>query len=232
MRVYQLISTANSKEQIKLPVNPSQFELDDPQLNQKITLLNVGEANQLGSVGLITGSLSSFFPSSSSPFYKRADRSPQEYLKLLEKWKDSSQPVRLIVSDTGINIAMTIDNIHTIRYEGDKDIYYTIDLTEYKSLNVPTVKIKTSVKKTITAARPAAKSPKQKVKQQKKVTHTIKGGDTLWSIAVKYYGNGSKYPKIYNANKDAIEKAAKKHGFASSDKGHWIWAGTKLVIPK
>ncbi|MBV3119302.1 LysM peptidoglycan-binding domain-containing protein, partial [[Clostridium] innocuum] len=68
--------------------------------------------------------------------------------------------------------------------------------------------------------------------QQKKVTHTIKGGDTLWSIAVKYYGNGSKYPKIYNANKDAIEKAAKKHGFASSDKGHWIWAGTKLVIPK
>ena len=61
MRVYQLISTANSKEQIKLPVNPSQFELDDPQLNQKITLLNVGEANQLGSVGLITGSLSSFF---------------------------------------------------------------------------------------------------------------------------------------------------------------------------
>ena len=59
MRVYQLISTANSKEQIKLPVNPSQFELDDPQLNQKITLLNVGEANQLGGVGLITGSLSS-----------------------------------------------------------------------------------------------------------------------------------------------------------------------------
>lgn len=147
MRVYQLISTANSKEQIKLPVNPSQFELDDPQLNQKITLLNVGEANQLGGVGLITGSLSSFFPSSSSPFYKRADRSPAEYLKLIEKWKDSSQPVRLIVSDTGINIAMTIDNIHTIRYEGDKDIYYTIDLTEYKSLNVPTVKIKTSEKR-------------------------------------------------------------------------------------
>lgn len=36
-------------------------------------------------------------------------------------------------------------------------------------------------------------------------TYTIKKGDTLWAIAKKYYGKGSEYPKIFNANKDIIK---------------------------
>lgn len=36
-------------------------------------------------------------------------------------------------------------------------------------------------------------------------TYTIKKGDTLWAIAKKYYGKGSEYPKIFNANKDKIK---------------------------
>lgn len=40
-------------------------------------------------------------------------------------------------------------------------------------------------------------------------TYTIKKGDTLWAIAKKYYGNGSQYTKIYNANKDKISNPNK-----------------------
>lgn len=36
-------------------------------------------------------------------------------------------------------------------------------------------------------------------------TYTVKKGDTLWGIAKKYYGKGSQYTKIYNANKDKIK---------------------------
>lgn len=36
---------------------------------------------------------------------------------------------------------------------------------------------------------------------------------------------------IYEANSDVIEKEAKRHGKKDSDKGHWIWEGTKLNIP-
>lgn len=35
-------------------------------------------------------------------------------------------------------------------------------------------------------------------------TYTTVKGDTLWGIAVSFYGSGSKYTKIYNANKDKI----------------------------
>lgn len=35
-------------------------------------------------------------------------------------------------------------------------------------------------------------------------TYTVVRGDTLWGIATRYYGNGSKYPVIFNANRDKI----------------------------
>lgn len=46
--------------------------------------------------------------------------------------------------------------------------------------------------------RPATNAPQTK-------TYTVKIGDTLWGIAKKYYGNGAKYPTIYNANKGKIK---------------------------
>lgn len=61
--------------------------------------------------------------------------------------------------------------------------------------------------------------------------YTVVNGDTLWDIARRKLGKGKYYEKIYEANKDVIEKVAKEHGKKSSENGHWIWAGTVLVIP-
>lgn len=36
-------------------------------------------------------------------------------------------------------------------------------------------------------------------------TYTVEAGDTLWAIAEKYYGDGSAWPKIHEANRDRIE---------------------------
>ena len=35
-------------------------------------------------------------------------------------------------------------------------------------------------------------------------TYTVKAGDTLWSIAQHFYGNGEEWQKIYAANKQVI----------------------------
>lgn len=51
------------------------------------------------------------------------------------------------------------------------------------------------------------------------VTHTVKAGECLWGLAVKYYNDGNKYLKIYEANKDKIK----------SD--YVIYIGQVLVIP-
>ena len=36
-------------------------------------------------------------------------------------------------------------------------------------------------------------------------THTVEKGDTLWAIASKAYGDGSKYPVIFEANKPMLK---------------------------
>ena len=62
--------------------------------------------------------------------------------------------------------------------------------------------------------------------------NTVTDSDTLWGIAQRFLGDGAQWDTIYNANREAIENAAKQHGRSSSDQGHWIYAGTKLTIRK
>lgn len=60
------------------------------------------------------------------------------------------------------------------------------------------------------SGKPAAAAPR---------THTVVSGDTLWGIAQKYYGNGTQWPKIFDANRDKIKDP------------HWIFPAQVFVIP-
>ncbi|MET9152245.1 hypothetical protein ABZX82_13400 [Streptomyces griseoflavus] len=60
---------------------------------------------------------------------------------------------------------------------------------------------------------------------------TVTDGDTLWSVAEEVYGTGARWPDLYRASLDGIEKAARSHGLPSDGDGHWIFAGTALRTP-
>lgn len=49
--------------------------------------------------------------------------------------------------------------------------------------------------------------------------HTVVGGDTLWGISARYYGDGTQWPRIFDANRDQIKDP------------HWIYPGQEFVIP-
>lgn len=221
-RVIEL-SIKNRKEVIELPINPPVVEFTEKQLNQAITLLNVGEANLKGERGLKYTKLSSFFPSKKSPFYKNAKKLPSKYIAMLQEWKTAKEVVRVIISDMKINLAMLIDELNFSMKEGDGDIYYTISLSEYRTLNIPSVQIETKVRSNGLLSRPAPAASGG--------THTVVSGDTLWGIAKQKYGNGGQYPKVYNTNKGTIEASAKKHGKSSSNNGNWIYPGDVYTLP-
>ena len=222
-RVIEL-SINNRQEVIELPVNPPKVEITEKQLNQTISLLNVGEINLKGERGLKHTDLSSFFPSEKSPFYRNAKQNPDKSIAMINEWKNTKAVVRLIISDMRVNLAMLIDDFTYFMKEGDGDFYYTILLSEYRTLNVPSVQITTKVRSNGLLSRPGTAVSGG--------THTVVSGDTLWGISKQKYGNGSSYPKIYNANSGTIETSAKKHGKSSSDNGHWIYPGDVYTIPK
>ena len=102
--------------------------------------------------------------------------------------------------------------------------------SSYFNDKVTTIKVKkkssTTNKKTVTTKKVVT------TKKKTVTTYTIKKGDTLWLIAKKCLGSGNKWKTVYNANKDIIEKTAKKHGKSSSANGRWLYVGTKLKITK
>lgn len=52
----------------------------------------------------------------------------------------------------------------------------------------------------------------------KTITHTVVRGDTLWDLARKYLGNSTRWPEIYNLNKNKIKDP------------HWIYPGQVFTI--
>jgi LysM domain len=50
-------------------------------------------------------------------------------------------------------------------------------------------------------------------------THRVVPGNTLWGIALKYYGSGPAWPRIYDANRGQIRDP------------HWIYPNQVFVIP-
>ncbi|MFE7958487.1 alpha/beta fold hydrolase [Streptomyces sp. NPDC057413] len=62
--------------------------------------------------------------------------------------------------------------------------------------------------------------------------HTVADGNTLWDIARQTLGSALRWDSVYALNEKTIEDAAHRHGYASSDRGHWIFPGTVLALPQ
>ena len=67
--------------------------------------------------------------------------------------------------------------------------------------------------------KPVKKVTSSPSKSSAQRTYTVKKGDCLWNIAKKFYGNGSAYTKIYDANTNKIANP------------NLIYPGQVFVIP-
>ncbi|MFF8929716.1 alpha/beta fold hydrolase [Streptomyces longwoodensis] len=74
---------------------------------------------------------------------------------------------------------------------------------------------------------PAARLPRRAADG----AYTVASGDTLWDIAHRTLGDALRWDRVYALNQQALDRAARRHGYASSDRGHWIFPGTALTLP-
>jgi LysM repeat protein len=217
---------------VLLPVAPEKFTLKVNNLNKKITLINEGEVNVLKEAGLTDLEFDALIPAVQYPFakYDGEFKSPAYFTNHFEKLKTSKEPFQFIVSrkmpdgkllfDTNMTVSL---ESYTIKEDAKQgfDLVVSFKLKQYKPFGTKIIKVskpekpnETPVAK-VETQRPATNSPEPK----KNTEYTVKSGDTLWNIAKKYYGDGSKYTKIYEANKDKIKNP------------NLIYVGQVLVIP-
>ena len=152
---------------------------------------------------------------------------PNDCVKTLKGFVENETVLNLIVTETWINVDVTISSFQPGPAGAYGNIEYAITFAQKKPLKLYTtneLRIAEFAKKT----RPREDSGDS---SEGGGAYTVVSGDTLWGIAAKMLGNGSKWTSIYDANAGAIEAEAKKHGKRSSDHGHWIWPGEVLTIP-
>ena len=93
-------------------------------------------------------------------------------------------------ADTHSNIQVMITSFDYKEQDGTRDVYYNISLTECIDIKINKTSQANNNSNNNTN-RPTENNP-----SSNKKIHKVVKGDSLWAIAQKYYGNGSKYPQI------------------------------------
>lgn len=186
-----------------LPITPSKYEDEYGREIEVVRSMDQGDINLSGHKVPQSISISSFFPTREYIFANKPTVGVgvvMDYINLIKKWIDDDAIIRFIIADekgARINERFKIESIKTSETREDNgDIPYTINLRQYTPLNMNAVQ--TSPVKN--AAREQDKAP-PKPKQ-----YTVVKGDSLSKIARAVYGDASKWPKIYEANKGVIGK--------------------------
>ena len=201
---------------LRFPIIPHDIEWECP------ADIGIEKVNDLGSIGIFNGTelktteISSYFPNRYYPFCTYRDiLKPFEYIRMLEKWKNNGTKLRYIATDTYTNLAVNITGLTYSRQMGTGDVYFTLSLIEHREIKLN--KTSNNIKYNENSSnRPVENNP-----SANKKTHKVVKGDSLWAIAQKYYGDGSKYPQIKEKNK------AK---YPSLSKNNIIYVGWELEI--
>lgn len=204
------LSWQNNKERFQLPITPPKFGVKTSNQNEKVNINAVGMIKLIGKSDLKELTISSFFPAHEYSFIdSKTLLSPYEYVEIIEGWRLSEKPIRVIFTNTPINLPMSIESFDFFEEDGTGDVYFELDLEEYIFIN----KTKRQVKKSVRTTQ----------KKNKTYTYTTQPNDTLYKIAKIEYGQGKEWPRIYNYgnNKKIIGKNP-----------NILKVGIKITIPR
>lgn len=191
------LSVDDHGERFQLPVNPSQFNVQTGNQNETVNVLDLGDVSLFGGAALAEIELSSFFPATYAPYCAyQPIPDPYDAVQTIDRWRTNKKPVRLIITETPVNMLCTIESFTYGERGGSRDVNYTLRLREYRHITIERITTGTATVQSAKVSRPVTKPTP--------TTYTVKQGDYLILIARRVYGDGSKWKQIYEANRDVI----------------------------
>ena len=214
MEIY--LGTDNDK--IRFPVVPSSIGVNRSNNIDTQAVIKLGEVPIFNGTSLKTIEFTSFFPNQEYNFCDYTGfMKPYEFSEKIQKWMYEGKPLRVIVTDSPTNMQCLIQQFDTVEQDGTRDLYFTLNLLEYRPIEVSNLNNSSSSSSSDNLTRPS-----EEIANNTQKTHKVVKGDCLWDIAQKYYGKGSLYPKIKEANKSKYPSLAKNN---------IIYSGMELIVP-
>ena len=203
MEIY--LGTDNDK--IRFPVVPPSIGVNRNNNIDTESVIKLGEVPIFNGTSLKTIEFTSFFPNQEYNFCDYTGfMKPYEFSEKIQKWMYEGKPLRVIVTDSPTNMQCLIQQFDTVEQDGTRDLYFTLNLLEYRPIEVPSLSGSSSSSSSDNLTRPS-----EEITNNTQKTHKVVKGDCLWDIAQKYYGKGSLYPKIKEANKTKYPSLAKNN---------------------
>ena len=214
MEIY--LGTDNDK--IRFPIVPSSIGVNRSNNIDTQAVIKLGEVPIFNGTSLKTIEFTSFFPNQEYNFCDYTGfMKPYEFSEKIQKWMYEGKPLRVIVTDSPTNMQCLIQQFDTVEQDGTRDLYFTLNLLEYRPIEVSNLNNSSSSSSSDNLTRPS-----EEITNNTQKTHKVVKGDCLWDIAQKYYGKGSLYPKIKEANKSK---------YPSLSKNNIIYVNWELIVP-
>ena len=189
-------------DDMEFPIAPDQIQIKINGKNKTVTLVNESEINILKKAGLSDISFKLRIPHNPLPFARNL-QSVTYYLNKLELMKVNQKPFQFIVVRPGMyntNLTVSLEDYRIDENaENGEMTVVDIQLKQFRDYG----DVKAKIEEKTVDGNIVLTVQKQKDRLDTRETPkqvTTKAGDTLWGIAKKYLGDGSKASELQKLN--------------------------------